>query len=122
MVQAEIVLCVMLAAAGAFLLLGLLRGLGRRGPGPGGMPARLISPVRSTPDGAASVQCATPVAPMAVTRRPPANPLPMVPRPADPPPVARSGVNNSRFARFDRSGRPASMGSPYLRAQGPAAR
>jgi hypothetical protein len=121
MVQAEIVLCVMLAAAGAFLLLGLLRGLGRRGPGPGGTPARPISPVRSTPGGAASVECAMPVAPAAVTRRP-ANPLPMVPRPADPPPVARSGVNNSRFARFDRSGRPASMGSPYLRAQGPAAR
>jgi hypothetical protein len=121
MVRAEILLCVTLAAAGAVLLVGVLRGMGRRGPGPSGTPAPLISPVRSTPDGAASAECATPVAPAAVPRRP-VNPLPMVPRPADPPPVARTGVNNSRFARFDRSGRPASMGSPYLRAQRPAAR
>jgi hypothetical protein len=113
MVQAEILLCFTLAAAGAFLLFGVLRRPGRRGPGPSGAPARLTSPVRSTPDGGAAPDSANLDAPVAVAP-------PMVD--TMPAPVTRTGVNNSRFARFDRSGRPASMGSPYLRTQRPAAR
>ena len=164
MVQAEILLSVTLGVLGAFLLVGVLRGPGRRGPGPGGARAELTTPVGGAPDSGAApatprevAQRATPVvvngAAPAASARPnrnshrPVGPLPSGPVPAgpvpaallpvaplpppdlpvrrsgaDPAPAARSGVNNSRFARFDRSGRPASMGSPYLPSQGPAHR
>jgi hypothetical protein len=150
MVQAEILLIVTLAVVGAYLLVGVLRGPGRRGPGPGGTRAGLTTPVGGAPDSGVALATpreaalrATPVvvngaAPAASARphrnshRPPdllpAGPLPAGRLPVDPLPVpdlpirrsgpdpapaGRRGVNNSRFARFDRSGRPALMGSPY---------
>jgi hypothetical protein len=60
----------------------------------------------------------------APTAAPTATPLPTPDLPvrrsqaqaaAPPAPGLSNGVRNSRFARYDRSGRPATMGSPYLR-------
>jgi hypothetical protein len=113
MVRVEILLSVTLAAVGAYLLIGVIRGPGRRGPG--GAPESAAAP-------ATCLQAA---------RRPP-NPLPVTPLPVPdlpvrrsrpaPAPATRCGVNNNRFARFDHSGRPASMASPYLRTERPASR
>jgi hypothetical protein len=143
MVQTEILLCVALAAVGFYLLIGVLRGSGRRTAhrpghqGPGGVRAELTTPVGGAPDSEAApatlLDAAQPVAPGLVIGAAPAAPaLPIPALPAPDLPVRRSraaaartvrgGVHNSRFARFDHSGRPASMASPYLRTERPAPR
>jgi hypothetical protein len=149
MVQAEILLSLVLAAVGAWLLIGVAREPARRRRGPGGVRAELATTTGDIPDGRAApaippeaaqpaarvvVIGAAPAAPaLPPTRQParqrapqpaaaPATPLPTPdlpvrrPQPAAPPaPGLSNGVRNSRFARYDRSGRPAKMGSPYLR-------
>jgi hypothetical protein len=113
MVQAEILLSLTLAVVGAFLLIGAVREStrresARRGQGPGGVPVALPA----TPALPATLVPAPWTAPGRPIRRPGNKPAPALP----------NGVRNSRFTRYDRSGRPAAMGSPYLRADGPAPR
>jgi hypothetical protein len=173
MVQAEILLSLVLAAVGAWLLIGVAREPARRRRGPGGVRAELATTTGDIPDGRAApaippeaaqpaarvvVIGAAPAAPALPPTRstarerapqparrpapqstrqpapqsaaqsarkpapPSATPLPTpdlpVRRPqsaAPPAPGLSNGVRNSRFARYDRSGRPATMGSPYLR-------
>jgi hypothetical protein len=108
----------------------------RRGQGPGGVRVEPTTTTRDRPDGgaapAASPEAALEPAPVVVIGAAPAAPAlpppwtaPDLPvrRPGNKPaPALSNGVRNSRFARYDRSGRPAAMGSPYLRVDGPAPR
>jgi hypothetical protein len=129
MVQAEILLSLVLAAVGAWLLIGVAREPARRRRGPGGVRAELATTTGDIPDGRAAPaippEAAQPAARVVVIGAAPAAPAlpppwtaPDLPvrRPGNKPaPALSNGVRNSRFARYDRSGRPATMGSPYLR-------
>jgi hypothetical protein len=132
MVQAEILLSLTLASIGAYLHIGVVRGPARRGRGPAGVRAELTTTTGDRPDGEAAPATAprataSPArvvgfgAAPAAPAHPPVLPAPDVPvrsssaAPAAPAPGLSNGVRNSRFSRYDRSGRPAAMGSPYLR-------
>jgi hypothetical protein len=143
MVQAEILLSLVLAVVGVWLLIGVARGPARRQRGPGGVRVELATTTGDRPEGRAAPavprEAAQPAARVVVIGAAPAAPaLRSAPPPPPPPPAATplptpdlpvrrsqpaappapglsNGVRNSRFARYDRSGRPATMGSPYLR-------
>jgi hypothetical protein len=149
MIKAEILLSLVLAVVGVYLLIGVARESARRGRGPGGVRVELARTTGDLPGGGAAPAVpreatdpvarvvavgeapAAPALPTASTgETPPVTaggseagmPLPTPDLPVGSPrtpaphaPGLSNGVRNSRFARYDRSGRPAAMGSPYLR-------
>ena len=149
MIQTEILLSLVLAVVGVYLLIGVARDSARRGRGPGGVRAELATTTGDLPAGGAAPavprEATDPAArvvaigeapaapalppasfgessPMTAGESAPAIPLPTpdlpvgsARTPAPHAPGLSNGVRNSRFARYDRSGRPAAMGSPYLR-------
>jgi hypothetical protein len=148
-IKAEILLSLVFAIVGVYLLIGVARESARRGRGPGGVRAELATTAGDLPGGGAAPavprEATDPAAGVVAIGEAPAAPallpastgesspvtagesVPDMPlptpdlpvhsgrTPAPPAPGLSNGVRNSRFARYDRSGRPAAMGSPYLR-------